>query len=121
MQKGRIRKEGGRARRREGGRARRREGGRARRREGGRARRKERDKRRDSVPIPMPVQNNDYCRTTLFSSLGTLQAKRETANIRLEECLALRQRAQHAKLLLLIKRSKVRKVNQAFLPEAIQI
>ena len=37
----------------------------------------------------------------------------------LEECLSWRQRAEHA--IFLIKRSKVRKINQAFLPEGIQI
>ena len=35
----------------------------------------------------------------------------------LEECLSLKQRAEHAKF----KRSKVRKVNYVFLPEGIQI
>ena len=39
----------------------------------------------------------------------------------LEECLALKQRAEHAKSQFLSKRSKVRKVNYAFLPEGIQI
>ena len=40
----------------------------------------------------------------------------------LEECLSLRQRAELAcKIAKIIKRSKVRKVNHAFLPEGIQI
>ena len=42
-------------------------------------------------------------------------------NSQLEECLALKQRAEHAKSHFFTKRSKVRKVNHAFLPEGIQI
>ena len=43
------------------------------------------------------------------------------ARLLLEECLSLKQRAEHAKITILIKRSKVRKVNHTFLPEGIQI
>ena len=39
----------------------------------------------------------------------------------LEECLALKQRAEHAKISIFIERSKIRKVNHEFLPEGIQV
>ena len=37
------------------------------------------------------------------------------------ECLALKQRAEHAKIFNFIERSKVTKSNHAFLPKGIQI